>query len=129
VPFGFDRDSHAPIVVLWYRGQTHRDEVQACLDALAEEFESWSGPGWILFDFGGVSEFDSANRRLLASWRAKNAPLIRQKIDAAAYVFTSRLTRGFLTAVDWLRPNDGMVRRFFQSRAEAIDWLQAREAA
>ena len=80
-------------------------------------------------DFGQVEGFDSAMRRLLASWRAKNAALIQEKIEAAAYVFTSRLTRGFLTAVDWLRPNDGMVRQFFQTRDEAFAWLRDRRAA
>lgn len=129
MPFGFDRDTHAPIVVLWYRGQPHRAEVQACLDALTEEFTSWPEPGHIAFDFVDVDGFDSAMRRLLASWRAKHARLIHDKVDAAAYVFNSRLTRGFLTAVDWLRPVDGLVRGFFGSLDEAVDWLRAKRAA
>ena len=127
--YGFDHDTHAPIVVLWWRGDTSRDEVTACLDELTVLFESWRRPGKVLFDFGEVGGFDSTMRRLLASWRAKHRHLIQDKVGAAGYVFSSKMARGYLTAVDWLRPNRGMNRRFFGTREEAVAWLNTQDVA
>ncbi len=123
--YGFDDDSHAPILVLWWSGATPREEVTACLEQLTERFKSWEAPGRIVFDFGEVGEFNADMRRLLASWRARNRLLIQDRVAAAGYVFTSRLSRGYLTAVDWLKPTPGFTRRFFSTRAEAVSWLES----
>ena len=126
--YGFDHDSHAPILVLWWRGSTSREDVTACLDQLTAKFESWGSAGRVVFDFSEVGEFDSAMRRLLASWRARNRVLIQDRVAAAGYVFSSLAARGYLTAVDWLRPTSGLNRRFFSTRAEAVEWLESQAA-
>lgn len=123
--FGFDHDSHAPVLVLWWSGSTSREDVTTCLDQLTARFESWDSPGRIVFDFSEVGDFNSDMRRLLASWRARNRVLIQDRVAAAGYVFSSLAARGYLTAVDWLRPTSGLNRRFFSTRAEAIVWLDS----
>lgn len=127
--YGFDHDSHAPILVLWWSGSTSREQVTACLDQLTEVFQGWESPGRIVFDFAEIGTFDADMRRLLASWRARNRVLIRDRVGAAGYVFTSRLARGYLTAVDWLRPAAGLNRRVFSTRAEAVTWLESQAAS
>lgn len=129
VPYGFDRDTHAPIVVLWWRGEIDPDDFERCLEQLTEQFSSWDEPGYIVFDFADVGVFDSRRRQQLASWRAKNRQLIYAKVAAGGYVFTSKLARGYLTAVDWLRPLKGVKRGFFGSREEAIAWVQTQRDA
>ncbi len=123
--YGIDQTTHAPIAVLWWRGETRRAELKACLAELAAVFESWPSPRRIIFDFSEVQGFDSELRRVLASWRATNRVLIQDKVGAAAYVITSRLVRGYLTAVDWLRPNPGLRKKVFSDRASAVAWLEA----
>lgn len=123
--YGFDDESHAPILVLWWRGSTPREDVTACLEQLTERFEGWDSPGRVVFDFAEVGDFKSDMRRLLASWRARNRVLIQDRVAAAGYVFSSLATRGYLTAVDWLKPTPGLNRRFFSTRAEAVAWLES----
>ncbi len=123
--YGFDNHSHAPILVLWWSGATVREDVTTCLDELSRRFGSWDAPGRVVFDFAEVGDFNADMRRLLASWRARNRQLIQDRVDAAAYVFTSRLSRGYLTAVDWLKPTPDFARRFFATRAEAVRWLES----
>jgi len=125
MPYGFDDESHAPILVLWWSGSTSREDVTACLDELTKRFEAWDAPGRIVFDFAEVGDFNADMRRLLASWRARNRRLLQDRVSAAGYVFTSRLSRGYLTAVDWLKPTPGFARRFFSTRAEALAWLES----
>ncbi|MEM6296211.1 MAG: STAS/SEC14 domain-containing protein [Myxococcota bacterium] len=122
--YGFDHTSHAPIVVLWWRGETSREALKACLVELVTVFEGWTTPGRIIFDFSEVEGFDAELRRLLASWRATNRALIQEKVGAAAYVVTSRVVRGYMTAVDWLRPNRGLVKKVFSDRTSAVAWLE-----
>lgn len=121
--YGFDQEEFAPIVVVWWRGPATRTELGACLDELTELYGQWSSPRLVLFDLSELGPADSAIRRQLASWRAKNRPLFDRAIGVAAYVFSSRLTRGYLTAVDWLRPAGG-VRKVFGTRDEALAWLR-----
>ncbi len=129
VPYGFDRETHAPIVVLWWRGEIDPDDFERCLEQLTEQFSSWVDPGYIVFDFADVGVFDSRRRQQLASWRAKNRQLIQAKLAGSGYVFTSKLARGYLTAVDWLRPLDGVKRGYFGSREEAVTWAQTQRDA
>ncbi|MCR9164691.1 MAG: STAS/SEC14 domain-containing protein [Nannocystaceae bacterium] len=126
--FGFDHD-HAPIVVFWWSGPFEAEDFTRSLEQLQSLFESWHAPGRIVFDFCDVEGFDAQWRRQHASWRAQNQRLFRTKIAASAYVFTSRLARGYLTAVDWLRPIDGVQRRVFGARRDAVEWLQGLDAA
>ncbi|MBV1857482.1 MAG: hypothetical protein KUG77_03655 [Nannocystaceae bacterium] len=123
--YGFDHESHAPILVLWWSGSTSREDLTACLDELTALFEGWDSPGRLVFDTSKLGDFDPDMRRLLASWRARNRALIENRVAAAAYVFTSRLTRGYLTAVDWLKPTPAFPRRVFSTRVEAVSWLES----
>lgn len=127
--YGFDHDSHAPVLVLWWSGSTSREDVTTCLDQLTEVFKSWDSPGHIVFDFSEVGDFNADMRRLLASWRARNRVLIQDRVAAAGYVFSSLAARGYLTAVDWLRPTLGLNRRFFSTRAEAVLWVESQAAS
>jgi hypothetical protein len=129
MPYGFDHDTHAPIVVLRWRGEIDPDDFARCLEQLTALFGSWNEPGYIVFDFADIGVFDSRRRQQLASWRAKNRQLIYDKVAAGGYVFTSKLARGYLTAVDWLRPLKGVKRGFFGSLDEAVSWVQSQRDA
>ncbi len=128
MPHGYDQETYAPIVSVWWRGPASSAELTECLGELSALYRGFSKPRLVLFDLSELGAADSASRRQLASWRAKNQRVFEQKIAAAAYVFSSRLTRGYLTAVDWLRPTGG-VRKVFGTREEALEWLRAQPAA
>lgn len=123
MPYGYDQETYAPIVTVWWRGPAGSAELAACLAELSELYRGFSTPRLVLFDLSELGPADSAARRQLASWRAKNHRVFEQKIAAAAYVFSSMLARGYLTAVDWLRPTGG-VRKVFGTREDALRWLR-----
>jgi hypothetical protein len=125
--YGFDHRTYAPIVVLWWEGDTSQDEVSRCLDELIAVIESWKEPGRILYDFTGVGSADASVRRQVASWRAEHHDLIVSKTQACGYVFGSKITRGYLTAIDWLRPHPGFSRGFFDRRDDGVRWLRQQD--
>lgn len=126
MPHGLDYDTHAPIVRLWWRGDTERDAVASCLEAFTAMLESSERAVLLVVDFSELGTADAAARKQLASWRATHQRLIQAKVRAVAYVLTSRIVRGYLTAVDWLRPNRGIVRGSFATVDEAVVWLRER---
>lgn len=124
MPYGYDQETYAPIVLVWWRGPARSVELAACLEELSALYRGFSEPRRVLFDLSELGAADSAARRQLASWRAKNRLVFEEKIAAAAYVFSSKLARGYLTAVDWLRPTGG-VRKVFGTREQGLEWLRA----
>ena len=120
--YDIDEVTHAPTVVVSVRGDTNRETLVVLLDQLLAVFRSWSEPGTVVFDVCDVAGFDANQRRVLATWRAQNQKFLEASIRRVAYVMTSRLVRGYLTAVNWLRPH-GIPQRVFPELQLAIDWL------
>lgn len=97
----------------------------ALLREYTQMLKSWSEPRFIVFDATKVTSFKPDLRRMLASWRASNKDLLRDKIRAGAYIMTSPVVRGYLTAVNWLRPTRGVVTtKVFSSFDDAAAWFE-----
>lgn len=117
-----DPNSCRPVVVYRVEGDGERTAVAELLADLTARFEQAETPVLLLFDFTEVQLFDSALRRQVAAWRGKNRTLMQGSINAVAYVITSPLVRGYLTAVNWLRPL-GRPTKVFAERGPARAWL------
>ena len=117
-----DVHSHRPVVLYRVDGDGEREVVAQLLADLTERFERAQAPLRLLFDFTEVRLFDSSLRRQVAAWRGKNRALMQASIDAVAYVITSPLVRGYLTAVNWLRPL-GRPTKVFAELDAARAWL------
>ncbi len=123
--YDIDDTTHAPVVVVSVGGDVERETLVRLLDELMTMYRSWTEPGLVVFDFSEVTAFDATLRRVLAAWRAQNKAELEVQIGAVAYVITSRVVRGYLTAVNWLRPH-ALPQRVCSDRATAIQWLRDR---
>jgi hypothetical protein len=123
-----DTQTNAPVVRYRVEGDGDRAVVETLLSDLTARFERARTPLLLLFDFTEVQSFDSGLRRQVAAWRGKNRALMQTAIQAVGYVITSRLVRGYLIAVNWLRPH-GRTAKIFAEPESALAWLNEIAAA
>lgn len=78
-----------------------------------------------LFDARRVGTADARCRKAYAEFLGANAQDLRRLCKGAAFVVTSSLIQGTITAVSWLTPLP-FPHRTFTRRAEARAWLRER---
>lgn len=116
-------DSQAPLIVFTIRGeltfaqlQKHLREYRSVLDR--------GRPYVLLFDAREAGMADARNRKAYADFLNANADDLKLLCKGGAFVVTSSLIQGAMTAVLWLAPLP-FPHKVFTSLGEASTWLRS----
>lgn len=123
--YQFD-DSHHPLVVVRFLGVLTDDQFAQYLDDLTRNLERRQKTVVIL-DARRSGATPAAQRRMQADWLKEYEPLLRQYTLGTAFVISSRVVRGILTAILWVQPlpSEHVV---VSTLAEALAWASERFA-
>ena len=120
-PFTLDSGSF-PRVSLVLRGTLGVREAEAMTSALRERVFARKEPYTLLVDANQAGVPGADVRKLFADFSARNREHTRRYCRGEAYVMSSALVRGALTAVMWLSPFE-YPHKVFATVAEARTWL------
>ncbi|MEM9068968.1 MAG: hypothetical protein AAGE52_10700 [Myxococcota bacterium] len=90
------------IVIFKIGGKPKPADVHDVLSSIRDEYLRWDAPRSVIFDLTELQYGGAEVRRILADWRKKNALLLRSSVYSGAYVISSAIVRGMLTAVGWV---------------------------
>lgn len=95
-----------PVVVVTFVGESTDDEFDGYLSRMSGEIERASGPVATILDGSRAGATPAKQREKQARWLRQNAGLLRRKSAGTAFVITSPIIRGVLTAIFWIeRPS------------------------
>lgn len=116
--------TQAPLFTFTSNGETtiaqvnkHLQEYRSILDR--------GRPYVVLFDVRTAGMIDAKSRKLYADFLNQNAVDLRLLCKGGAFVLTSSLMQGAMTAILWLAPLP-FPHKTFTEMAEARAWLQSR---
>lgn len=96
-------ETRFPIVVVTFAGTATDAEFHAYLAAMSRMIRKKQVTATIL-DASEAGSTPAVQRRLQAEWLKINAELLRVYSAGTAFVITSPLVRGALTAILWVQP-------------------------
>lgn len=102
MPIQFDVSRH-PVVQVRFSGALEDAEMLRYLEDMDRVLQRREMYGAI-FDARDVTSVSPKQRRIQADWLEKNESLLRDYAAGYAFVITSQLIRGVLTAILWLKP-------------------------
>ncbi len=69
---------------------------------------------------------DAQKHQQLVTWMKEHGSAIQGQIKAIAFVAPNTFLRGALTAVRWFTSDRVLVNQVFETRAEALRWIEVR---
>jgi hypothetical protein len=117
-----------PIIIVRYAETVDESEFDALLACIDEKLERAAREGrkiGLIYDNRSNYRASPRVRSKQAAWMKKRAALMRGQLVGVAFVFTSALVRGVLTAVLWLTDMP-MPHLVASTMAEAEDWVRKR---
>lgn len=99
--------SRLPLVLIRFEGTLSDEELAGYLAQLTREVISQRQPYGMIFDAQRVAGVTAKQRRMQAEWMAEHEDALRRHSVGNAFVITSPLIRGALTAILWVRPMPG----------------------
>lgn len=93
----------SPILRVDWEGAPSEEEMRAHLLELTSLIRSLP-TNTILYDARSTSGPSAIQRQLMADWMKENELLIKNRSAGTAFVISSALIRGALTAILWLQP-------------------------
>lgn len=116
-------ESRWPLVVMTIVGTPTDAEVDAMLEGSARNLRR-SGRQVGILDLTRADRPPPVQRKKHAAWMNENAELLRARSAGMAFVITSPLVRGILTAIMWIQPLP-MEHTVVATYAEAERWAMA----
>lgn len=116
--------SEAPLFIFTLEDAPTFDQIQRHL----REYQgilTRGRPFVVMFDATKAAMVDAKSRKAYADFLNTNAETMRHLIKAMAFIVTSSLVQGALTAVLWLAPLP-YPHKTFTSRDEGRDWLRSK---
>jgi hypothetical protein len=96
--------SRAPIVVVRFERSWTEGEFDAYLEAMETAVLSRREPTVTILDARDAMATPATQRRKQAAWLQKNEAVLRRYSLGTAFVITSPVVRGILTAILWIQP-------------------------
>ena len=120
-----------PMVDMTFHGALGVDDYRRTLDALIRIFNAHPAPFILLLDMREFNplKITAAMRKQAAEVWHDNRELYLRVIVAEARVLTNPLTRGILTAFDWLTGTGKWPCRQFATMPAAETWLRSKLAS
>lgn len=97
-------DSRHPLVVVQFVGASTDAEFDAYLEQMHQIVLARKQKNVTIFDATRSTDTNAQQRRKQADWLKAHAGLLRTYSLGSAFVITSPLVRGVLTAILWLQP-------------------------
>ena len=119
--------SQWPVIVYTAPGAVSDDEMQAVMDEV-QTLKRLGAVHALVLDVRKVSQLSPKQRRMITTQMEDDKAITEQFTAGVALVFESRLLRGFLTAIFWVRPAIAPT-RVFNAPQDAIAWCAAQAAA
>ena len=102
-------------------------QLEVALKHYDRTLEARREPYAVVFDSRNVKGMDASLRRRLAQYNAENEDRARAFCRGSAFVMTSTMVRGLMTAILWVR-KPPVETRVFEELDEAMDWARLRVA-
>lgn len=99
-------DSRHPLVIVTFTGVATDAEFRDYLAGMTEMLQRRQVNAVIL-DSRRAAQTPPVQRKLQADWLKEHEPLLRRYSAGTAFIITSGLIRGILTAILWLQPLAG----------------------
>ena len=113
-------ESHWPLVVVeWPEGAASPAVVEEVLGKLASFYGRRHA---VLHDGVRAGGMEARERQRVAKFVEQHSDEIKTWVVASAAVATSIVTRGIITAIQWVAPSPAPFKAF-SDRAEAEEWL------
>ncbi len=125
-------DSRHPIVVVTFDGPSTDAEFRAYLDDMTRLVVARREPNVTILDARAAGSTPATQRRMQADWLEKHDAELRRYSAGTAFIITSAMVRGILTAILWLQPMAAphvVVATFEEAEAWAREQLRARGVA
>ena len=87
---------------------------------------SSKSPCYVVLDLTGAAP-DAQRRQRLVTWLRSHGSTLRAQVVAIAIVAPSTFLRGALTAVRWFMTDRVMVSEVFETRLEALRWIELQQ--
>lgn len=97
-------DSRHPLVVVEFNGTATDQEFDAYLEQMTKLVLERRKKNVTIFDATRSGDTSPKQRRKQAEWLKSNAEMLRMYSLGTAFVITSPLVRGMLTAILWITP-------------------------
>lgn len=78
---------------------------------------------YVVLDLTGAAP-DAQRRQRLVAWLREHGSTVRAQVAAIAFVAPTTFQRGALTAVRWFVPDRVMVSEVFETRRDALQWVE-----
>jgi hypothetical protein len=117
-------ETRFPLVVVTFVGVATDAEFEAYLERMSDVMARREVTATVL-DASRAGPTPPKQRARQADWIKANADVLRRYSAGSAFVITSPLIRGLLTAILWLAPMP-QAHDVFSSRAAAEQWAVAR---
>ncbi len=96
-------DSRHPLVIVTFTGVATDAEFETYLDEMKRNLER-RRPTAMVLDATNAGSTPPTHRRRQAEWLKEHEALLKQYSAGTAFVITSPLVRGALTAILWVQP-------------------------
>lgn len=103
MPYRLD-DTRHPLVVVTFEGQLTDDEMTKYLEDMETRVLGRRMPYAVVVDATRSRGIDARQRRIQADWLRRHEAEIRRFNRGTAFVITSPIVRGALTAIFWIQP-------------------------
>lgn len=123
-------DSRFPFIVVTFNGPTTDESFEAYLQRLTD-VSMRDGPKAFLFDATLSEGAPPSQRKRMAQWMMQDMRKARGGFACVAFVFSSAVSRGVLTAILWLAPlrlRHGIFAERKEAEAFCLAQIAAREA-
>lgn len=121
-------DSRFPLVVIRYVGSTSDQEFEQYLSQMEELVLARRATNAVILDASKADAASATQRRMQAEWMKAHETTLRRYSVGNAFVITSTVVRGALTAIFWLQP-PAVPSDVFSTYAAAEAWALERLAA
>lgn len=121
-------DSAFPLVVIRYVGSTSDEEFQRYLSRMEELVVARREINAVILDASKADAATAKQRKMQADWMKGHEAALRRYCVGNAFVITSTVVRGALTAIFWLQP-PAAPSSVFGSFAAAEAWALEQLAA
>lgn len=117
--------SERPIIWVRFVGVASEEEFDVYLTELDRHVLQGEGVTVAILDATRSGETPPRQREKQAEWIKRSAPRLRTQSAGTAFIITSRLVRGFLTAILWMAPLQ-TPHVVVETEAEARQWAVER---
>lgn len=112
-----------PVMVVRPRPTFTEEQLAVALEHYNGVLEHRLEPYVVVFDSRDVESMDAAKRRMINDYKARHEERTRKYCRGSAFVFTSSVVRGMLTAIWWLKPSQ-VPNKCFAEMGPAMDWAR-----